>query len=64
MRRILLMVTVALVMVAMMIVMAGTASAQPTVIGACINPSGRVVTLIAVTIPSGEDLHCIGKPRF
>jgi hypothetical protein len=57
-----MLVTVVAMIVAMMVVMAGTASAQPTFTGAhCISVSGREGTLLIVTTPSGEQLICIKK---
>jgi hypothetical protein len=65
MRRILVLLTVVAMMVAMMVVMAGTASAQPTEIGGCnIQKLGKFGTFILVTTPSGEHYACIGKDPF
>jgi hypothetical protein len=50
----------------MRLVMAGTTSAQPTEIGACLKPAGkdRLGTFLLVTTPSGEHYACIGKDPF
>jgi hypothetical protein len=66
MRRILLLVTVALVMAVMMAFGAGAASAQPVFLpsgtssGACVSRSGEPMSAVLVTTPSGQHFACTG----
>jgi hypothetical protein len=62
MRRIMLLVTVALVMAAMMVVTAGAASAQLVFLpsGTCVSRSGEPTNGVLVTTPSGQHFACTG----
>jgi hypothetical protein len=67
-RRILRVMTMALVMAAMMAVMAGTASAKATFINPCLLPPEAereelgTVAIVPGGGPQGDNIVCTGKP--